>query len=109
MYVADTIMMTSSTSTTSTIGVTLMPTIAPCPPPDLPSVPAIGCLLCLGEPRRAFADAAALVVPHIRFGLDHRRRILADLAEGPELRGDLVLGFQEREELLAHDGDVRFD
>ena len=37
MYVAETIMMTSSTSTTSTIGVTLIPTMAAVPAACLPT------------------------------------------------------------------------
>src|SRR5215510_6925657 len=105
-------MMTRRTSTTSTMGVTLMPTMAPCPPPDFPSVPAMMLLLMLwsvhlADTNLAGLGAAILVV--VTVSGHHVGALIGVLAESAELRGELLLRLEEGEELLGDDGDVRLD
>src|SRR6185437_12946459 len=102
MYVAETIMMTSSTSTTSTIGVTLIPTMGARPlPPEL-IVPAISSL-------RRRHDAVA------RLGGRRVLLVLRRLGERglscvlPALRGEAPVVLEQREELFADRHDVALD
>src|SRR3954453_19520726 len=85
MYVAETIMITSSTSTTSTIGVTLISVIMPFLPPF--RVPAMTVSSAGGAGQVAFG----------RLGLSALRR---PLAQRVELLGLLVLRLQQRQHLL---------
>src|SRR5580704_8811432 len=106
MYVAETIMMTSSTRTTSTIGVTLIPTMGarPRPPPDC-IVPAISSLrrghggAPLGERLLLFLR---LVVARV-LGGDGLLGVL------PALRREAAVVLEQRQELLADRGDVPLD
>src|SRR5262245_44978649 len=106
MYVAETIMITSSTSTTSTMGVTLMPTMGAARPLPLDCmVPAIS---RLRQARRLGPGGAVALVGLVHGVLHH---LVPDLVPGrrPGLFAGARVVLEQGEELLADLGDVALD
>src|SRR5690349_13239332 len=100
---ADTIMMTSSTSTTSTMGVTLMPTIGARLPPRAVIVPAM-CFVSFPFPPsvgfdRRHGPEAAFAADAGRF---RRLRLRGQISGAP-------LGFEKRRHILRDRRDVALD
>src|SRR5262245_22869771 len=98
---ADTIMMTRSTSTTSTMGVTLMPVIGARFPPRAAIVPAMGFSLrscfSVGFRRRHGAEPAG-----------HRKRCFRRIRTRREAAA-VTVRFEEGRHVLGDCGDVALD